>query len=76
MSTEKKTIVAIDVVSIPKGWDLESLLKVKEEHGIVLYDSHEGGKAPIVIKGDDGLEVEIVDVNTEEGRKRYEETIK
>ena len=70
MTSPKQTLI-YDLKSMPShdiGFDAEKMLYAYKEHGIVFYDSHEGGDKPEVVNIAD-MEVTFVDVSKEEGMK-------
>lgn len=42
----KNSILILDIVSIPRGLDLESWYKIFQSTGLILHDSDKGGITP------------------------------
>lgn len=68
MSKGERSVIMIDLVSVPQGWTGEEWIRFAREERIVFYDSSTGGDIPTVqqVEGD---EVMIVDRNSKEGKK-------
>lgn len=67
--SKDKGVVAIDIRTIPDGWDPEKWLKFCREHNTWFYDGAKG-KEPISLSEE---ELVLVNVDSEVGMKIFKE---
>ena len=59
----KEVKLIYDAVSIPNGWDLENIVHVWKEHGLVIYDSYNKGDKPFLVDVENTDDV-LIDIGT------------
>jgi hypothetical protein len=64
----KKTVIAYDIAASPHGLSAEQMLFIRQQHGLVFYDSN-NGQAPTVLEASPEDELKFVDTATKEGRE-------
>ena len=76
---DKYTII-YDLSILPEGMYMDDLLRIKEEYGILFYDSTLNKNSsifnvPKIVGNENDIDITVVDVSTEDGSIKYNELI-
>lgn len=75
-------IIVYDIVSVPKGLDIDAMYRIMEKSSLLFYDSSNKGAKPYYIVKNKNKKGEVqnpkvfIDVTTEEGKKLYDKITK